>query len=81
MGALPASVCPYTPEAGHDRECPGIDSARVSNPLQFTVKKMSTYYEREAVKSALREGRVLALSTSMITNRYLLPCTEETSKV
>jgi hypothetical protein len=50
IGALPVTVCPYTPWQGQDHVCPGIRQARESNPLRFEVSQMYTEYEREAAK-------------------------------
>lgn len=38
--ALPHSVCPYTPVAGHDRECKGLAEARATSPLKFEVSTL-----------------------------------------
>ena len=51
--ALPHSVCPYTATAGHDDECPGMERAAQTNPLQFSVKSIDWMYERQAVKRQL----------------------------
>jgi len=50
IGALPHTVCLYTPATGRDHYCPGITVARESNPLRFEVSRMSTEYERESAK-------------------------------
>lgn len=78
--ALPHSVCNYTETAGHDHECPGLAAALPANPLHFETRSITTLFDREDIKSALRrDGRVMSLSTGMVTVRYLLPCTRETA--
>jgi len=81
MGALPWSVCPYQAQPGSDDKCDGLDAARKTNPLRFTIRSMRTFYERQSVKETLRQGRALALSTSMVTVRYLLPCTARSADI
>ncbi len=77
-GAMPDAVCPYTPDPGKDSRCPGFHKAAARNPLRFDVASMHTYYERLATKKALLRNRVLSFSTSLLTIRYLLPCTADT---
>ena len=77
--AMPHSVCPYTPSPGKDHHCPGLKLAADSTPLHFETHSIDNYFDREAIKAALREKqRVMAFSTGMVTVRYLLPCTRET---
>lgn len=79
--ALPWLVCPYTADVGHDRECPGLESARASNPLLFEMKAIEWLYERHAIKRALVASRkLMAFSTVLLSIPYLLPCTPETAK-
>lgn len=39
--ALPHSVCPYTPTAGHDHDCPGLYDAIRRNPLEFSMASIN----------------------------------------
>ena len=80
--ALPWSVCPYTPSAGNDRLCPGLEVARETSPLRFDVLSMRTLYDRTDIKAALWEtGRALALSTPMANVEYRVPCTPATAPI
>ena len=76
--ALPWSVCPYMQEPGHDHACAGLHAAQASSPLRFHVRSMATHYERLAMKTALRRGRLLALSMPLANVLHLLPCTAAT---
>lgn len=81
-GAVAWSVCPYTPSAGNDRLCPGLSDERASSPLRFEVSAMTTYYDVEEVKAALRsKGHALGLSTAMANAEYRVACTEETAHI
>ena len=78
--AMPNSVCNYTYESGHDHLCPGLDSALSHSPLSFQTVSITTLFDREDIKSALRRHRrVMSLSTGMVTIRYLIPCTKDTA--
>ena len=77
---MPNSVCNYTYESGHDHLCPGLDSALAHSPLSFQTVSITTLFDREDIKSALRRHRrVMSLSTGMVTIRYLIPCTKDTA--
>eukprot|EP00457_Paulinella_chromatophora_P003327 gb/GEZN01003334.1/.p1 GENE.gb/GEZN01003334.1/~~gb/GEZN01003334.1/.p1 ORF type:complete len:619 (+),score=13.01 gb/GEZN01003334.1/:37-1893(+) len=72
---LPTTVCPYTSTEGQDTDCPGLAEALKNNPVNFTLKKMETLYEVEAIKKHLRKnGRVLGFSSAMTTVQYFKPC-------
>eukprot|EP00965_Chrysotila_dentata_P030677 1021749-Pleurochrysis_carterae.AAC.1 len=78
IGALPDSVCPYSPVADYwkERECDGLDEARKTNPLKFKVTAMRGHYERGAIKRALvEEGKPLSLGLGMVWAPFYLPCT------
>lgn len=78
--AMPNSVCNYTSDSGHDHLCPGLDSALAHSPLSFQTVSITTLFDREDIKSALRRHkRVMSLSTGMVTIRYLIPCTKDTA--
>ena len=78
--AMPRSVCNYTETSGHDHLCPGLDSALAHSPLSFQTLSITTLFDREDVKAALRRHRrVMSLSTGMVTIRYLIPCTKDTA--
>ena len=77
--AMPHSVCPYSPTAGHDHDCPGLRTAQTTSPLRFAVRGMRTYYERHSIKQAVARGNLLALSMPVANVIHLLPCTEETA--
>jgi hypothetical protein len=46
IGALPASVCPYSSVPGWavERQCDGLEAARASNPLEYHVKSAKTLF-------------------------------------
>ena len=69
--ALPWSVCKYTPFAGHDHRCPGLEHAQQVNPLVFTMASISWLYERHAVKSRLVSSeRLLSFSTPSASTAF-----------
>ena len=55
-GAVPDSICPYSPTPGWivERQCAGLDEARAANPLSFRVKGIQTLYARDEIKATLR---------------------------
>lgn len=77
--AFPYSICPYTQKSGQDHECPGLEAAKQSNPLSFSIASITFYYDRTTLKRALLSNRrLMSFSTAMVAVQYMLPCTEET---
>eukprot|EP00808_Paulinella_micropora_P029706 g12305.t1 len=74
---VPNSVCPYQEFGGfkNEEQCDGLEDALRTNPLNFTLKSMTTLYEVEAIKKHLRKHqRVLGISTVMTDVQFYKPC-------
>ncbi|KDO22185.1 hypothetical protein SPRG_12681 [Saprolegnia parasitica CBS 223.65] len=73
---LPEAVCPYIGEHGpNDTVCDGMDAALRTNPIQFEMKRMFTYYDDMTAKRELvKQGAALDLSTSIASVTHYYPC-------
>lgn len=79
-GAMPDAVCDYTRTPTGQKDCPGLEAAKASNPLLFNVTGADSYYESLDIKDALLEKRhALTIGLQMNWNEVYLPCTEQTS--
>tara|TARA_B100000524_G_scaffold117098_1_gene57301 strand:+ start:291 stop:2021 length:1731 start_codon:yes stop_codon:yes gene_type:complete len=80
-GAWPESICAYspTPDPVEEKVCRKrtLMMEANSNPLQFKVTKMQSFFSRSDIKEALLEGgKPLTLGASMSYTYFYLPCTE-----
>ena len=76
-GAVPDSVCGYSPVPGWivERECPGLSTLKATNPLEFRVKSLRTHFARDDIKAALRRGgKPLSLGLGEISTPFYPPC-------
>ena len=74
---LPESVCPYieTPDTTTDYECPGMDEALKSNPIQFTIKGIRSASDVYHTKKLLVESqRVLVIGTPLANLQFWGNC-------
>lgn len=74
---LPTAVCPYDMKHEiNETSCPGLKQALKTNPVDFEIKDMKTYFGVEEIKRKLREAnRAMGFSTVMTNVRYFAPCT------
>ena len=81
-GAWPESICAYspTPDPVKEKVCHKRTQMMEdnSNPLQFRVTKMQSFFSRSDIKEALIQGgKPLTLGVSMSYTYFYLPCTKE----
>lgn len=77
---LPESVCPYLRKNESDPnwdyfQCPGLDTAIQSNPIEFKYINHTTVYSFSAIKRLLLESRrALGIGAPLPNMRYNIPC-------
>jgi len=77
------SICPYYVNDGNDTVCQGVTpEKRASNPLRVTVRGLQVLYDNEAdiKRSLVRDGRAMALTTSMPYITHYYPCIGDLAK-
>lgn len=74
---VPESVCPYyhTLDESTDFKCDNLADALKNNPIEFTIKKMTTVYDTRAVKQLLyKSQRPLGIGIPTSKLNFYVPC-------